>query len=402
MSATGQHRSSLVGPTVSKAKCLAGDSQGAGLYSLALSFFSGGGAMKFSISMTCLSAVFFSCAAAAQWQPEKLSDADMARANEMYQTYCSLCHGEDRSGYRADHAPSLKSKSLLSTGLPNFVYMTIGWGRANTAMEGYAEEMGGPLSDDDLRLLTTWLAQVDPVEIIELPGDVIEGDVALGGEIYQRECASCHGETGQGVSAPSLGDQALLAHASDHFLRYAIVNGRDGTPMKSFADELSNEEIDGVVAYLRSQASGWSPSPPTLVAPPSPDEYVLNPDGEAPEFTLREGRYVPAAEVVKALEEKKRFILLDTRPASAWQRSHIPGAVPMPYYRDKERAGENLPNDGTWIVAYCACPHAASDYVINNLYELGYRNMAVIDEGILRWTAMGLPVTAGAQIALED
>jgi cytochrome c oxidase cbb3-type subunit 3 len=73
----------------------------------------------------------------------------------------------------------------------------------------------------------------------------------------------------------------------------------------------------------------------------------------------------------------------------------------MPYYRDKARAGDNLPKDGTWIVAYCACPHAASDYVINNLRELGFENTAVIDEGILVWTAMGLPVTAGEQIAAE-
>ncbi len=337
----------------------------------------------------------------AAWEPAKLSDEDMQRAQGMYQTYCALCHGEDRTGYRADHAPSLRSKSLLSTGLPDFVFNTIGWGRTNTAMEGYSEEMGGPMTDDDILLLTRWLAQVEPVEIIDLPGEVIAGDVAEGAAIYADRCAQCHGESGQGVSAPSLGDQALLAHASDHFLRYAIVNGRDGTPMKSFADELSDGEIDGVVAYLRSQASGWRPDPPALTEPPSPDQYVLNPDGEAPEFTLRDGRYVPAAEVVAALEEKKRFILLDTRPASAWQRSHIPGAVPMPYYRDKTRAGENLPRDGTWIVAYCACPHAASDFVINNLQELGFKNMAVIDEGILRWTAMGLPVTAGAQLSAD-
>jgi cytochrome c oxidase cbb3-type subunit 3 len=357
--------------------------------------------MKRLMGMAMAITALLGASAKAAWEPPTLSAADMQRAESMYQTYCALCHGEDRSGYRADHAPSLRSKSLLSTGLPRFVYRTIGWGRANTAMEGYSEEMGGPLSDDDIRLLTRWLAQVEPVEIIDLPDDVIVGDVEQGAGIYADRCSECHGASGQGVSAPSLGDQAFLAHASDHFLRYAIVNGRDGTPMKSFSAELADEEINSVVAYLRSQASGWSPNPPALVEPPSPDQYVLNPNGEAPEFTLREGRYVPAAEVVEALQEKKRFILLDTRPASAWQRSHIPGAVPMPYYREKSRAGENLPNDGTWIVAYCACPHAASDFVVDNLLALGYKNLAVIDEGILRWTAMGLPVTAGAQLVRD-
>ena len=337
--------------------------------------------------------------AAAEWH--ELDEEGMARGAAMYEQYCSLCHGEDREGYRADHAPSLRSESLLSTAFPEMLFNTIGWGRANTAMDGYAEEMGGPLSDDDLLLLTAWLRRAADVDPIELPDTVIRGDVALGSRIYAESCAECHGETGQGVTAPSLGDQALLAFASDHYLRYAIVNGRDGTPMKSFSAELSDPEIDAVVAYLRSQSREWSPNPPDLVEPPTPDEYVLNPESEAPTFTLRAGRYVPAAEVVAALDQKKRFILLDTRPASAWQRSHIPGAVPMPYYRDKSRAGENLPNDGTWIVAYCACPHAASDRVIDSLEKLGYRNLAVIDEGILRWTALGLPVTAGNEIQEE-
>lgn len=334
---------------------------------------------------------------AAQAAEDRLDTTQVAVAAELYQQYCALCHGDDRAGYQADHAPSLKSHSLLSTGYPRFMYTTVAYGRANTAMEGYSTEMGGPLDRTQIRLLLRWLMESEDVHPVTLDEDArVEGDAQQGKALYAQHCASCHGADGQGITAPSLGDPALLANASDAFLNYAIVNGRDGTPMVSFADTLEEGEINAVVAFLRSQASGWKPEPPTLVEPPAPADYVLNPDGEEPEFTLREGRYVPAAEVVQALADKRRFILLDTRPASAWQRSHIPGAVPMPYYREGDSAGENLPNDGTWIVAYCACPHAASDYVINNLQKLGYRNTAVIDEGILVWTAMGLPVTAGA------
>ena len=330
-----------------------------------------------------------------------LDEEQMARAEGLYQQYCSLCHGEDRTGYRADHAPSLKTASLLATGYPRFLYTTIGYGRANTAMDGYSTELGGPLERADIRLITRWLLQIEGVEPQALGDEVITGDVQRGRELYAQNCAECHGPDGQGITAPSLGDPGLLANAPDTFLEYAIVNGREGTPMVAFGDTLPEADIDSLVAYLRSQASGWNPEPPPLRARPSPEEYVMNPDGEAPEFTLRADRYVPAEQVVRALEEKRRFILLDTRPASAWQRSHIPGAVPMPYYRDADRAGEGLPNDGTWIVAYCACPHAASDYVVNNLAKLGYENLAVIDEGILVWTTMGLPLVAGEELAAE-
>lgn len=327
-----------------------------------------------------------------------LDEAEMARAGQLYQQYCSLCHGEDRAGYKADHAPSLRTESLLSTGYPSFLFATIGYGRANTAMEGYSTELGGPLERSEIRLITRWLLQVEGIEPRQLDAGVISGDADLGKAIYADRCAECHGADGQGITAPSLGDPALLANANDSFLKYAIEHGREGTPMVAYKGILAEPEIDALVAYLRSQASGWHPNPQPLRAPPTPGNYVLNSAGQDPEFTLREGRYVAAAQVVKALEEKRRFILLDTRPASAWQRSHIPGAVPMPYYRDADRAGENLPNDGTWIVAYCACPHAASDYVVNNLRKLGYRNLAVIDEGILVWTAMGLPLVAGEDL----
>jgi cytochrome c oxidase cbb3-type subunit 3 len=346
-----------------------------------------------------------------------LDDAQMAKAAGLFEQNCALCHGADRSGYAADHAPSLKSPQLLSTGFPSHLFTAIGYGRKGTAMAAYSEEMGGPLAREDINLLTRWLLQVEGIEPLKLPGDAVEGDAVAGAQTYSALCANCHGDQGQGVYAPAIGDQSLLANASDAFLKYALEHGRDGTPMGSYSKLLGEKGVNNVVAYLRSQASGWAPEPVKLRTPPTPDQYVLNPEGDDPEFTVRvefqekryktdglyEGRYVPAAEVVKALEEKKRFILLDTRPASAWQRSHIPGAVPMPYYRDKDRANDLQlpdPSEGVMIVAYCACPHAASDYVINNLRALGYPTelTAVIDEGILVWTAMGLPVVAGEKL----
>lgn len=324
-----------------------------------------------------------------------LSQDEMVSAESMYQKYCSLCHGENREGYRADHAPSLRSKSMLSTAFPQLLFESIAYGRLNSAMDGYHELFGGPFSDADIILLIRWLAQVENITPINVSETPIRGNPLIGKEIYSKKCASCHGAEGKGETAPALGDQLFLSVAEDSYLKYAIVNGRDGTPMKSFSKELSDSDINNVIAYLRSQASGWSPKPPKLAAWPSPDQYIMNPGNTAPQFTLREGRYIPAAEVVKALENKQSFILLDTRPGSAWQRLHIPGAVPMPYYHDKSRVAENLPKDGTWIVAYCACPHAASDSVINHLRSRGYKNTGVIDEGILRWIEMGLPVIAG-------
>lgn len=324
-----------------------------------------------------------------------LNKDEMAKADAMYQQYCSLCHGKEREGYKADHAPSLKSQSMLSTAYPQLLFDSISWGRVNSAMDGYSQDAGGPLSDSDIILLIRWLAQKENISPVELEQTSISGDSSKGKTLYASNCSSCHGDQGQGVTAPAIADQLFLSSATDSYIKYAIVHGREGTPMQSFRELLGDEDINDLVAYLRSQASGWMPTPIELAEWPSPEQYVINPTGDQPTFNLREGRYVPAKEVVNAMEEKKRLIVLDTRPGSAWQRIHIPGAVPMPYYRDKSRIAENLPNDGTWIVAYCACPHAASDSVINHLRSLGYKNTAVIDEGILKWIEMGMPVVAG-------
>lgn len=331
-----------------------------------------------------------------------LDDKEMAQADAMYQQYCSLCHGKDREGYKADHAPSLKSESMLSTAYPQLLFDTISWGRVNSAMDGYSKEAGGPLSDADIILLIRWLAQKERISPIELGEASVQGNALNGKVIYSENCVSCHGVNGEGVTAPAIADQLFLSSATDNYLKHAIVYGREGTPMQSFSNKLHDEEINDIVAYLRSQASGWRPTPLELAKWPEPEEFVINPKGSNPTFNLRDGRYVPAKEVVQALESNNKLIILDTRPGSAWQRIHIPGAVPMPYYRDKSRIAEYLPNDDTWIVAYCACPHAASDSVVNHLRSLGYKNTAVIDEGILKWIEMGLPVEAGKDKANKN
>jgi mono/diheme cytochrome c family protein len=65
----------------------------------------------------------------------------------MYAKYCALCHGKDREGHAADHAPSLRSKSLMETtqqprSAYNFLHHTISYGRAGTAMAAYAKDQG--------------------------------------------------------------------------------------------------------------------------------------------------------------------------------------------------------------------------------------------------------------------
>lgn len=329
---------------------------------------------------------------------DKLDSLAILHTASMYKKYCALCHGDNREGYAADNAPSLRSKSLLGSSMnTTFMRYAIEYGRANTAMAGFAKSQGGPLETVEITLLLKWLNEMaDVKEPIQLSREPIVGDVALGTTIYKNQCASCHGENGKGISAPALGNPITLATASDHFLRYAIAEGRDGTPMIAYKNVLSDKEIDAVVAFLRSRASGWDMPEPITIEKPTPDEYVLNPKADSPTFNLREEKYVSAKQVNEALKEGKKMIILDARPESDWRKMHIPGAVPVPFYEEPENFIDNIPNDGTQIVIYCACPHAASGRVQSTLKRNGFKNTAIIDEGILFWAQMGYTVIGGS------
>jgi cytochrome c oxidase cbb3-type subunit 3/ubiquinol-cytochrome c reductase cytochrome c subunit len=117
------------------------------------------------------------------------------------------------------------------------------------------------------------------------------------------------------------------------------------------------------------------------------------PNGPAPRFKLREERFVAVDDVKAALEKKSRMVVLDARAVPDWVDAHIPGALPAPYYDFKYL--DALPKDGTWILAYCACPHHASGAVVDELRRRGYKNTAVIDEGILVWRQRNYPIESG-------
>jgi cytochrome c oxidase cbb3-type subunit 3/ubiquinol-cytochrome c reductase cytochrome c subunit len=177
-------------------------------------------------------------------------------------------------------------------------------------------------------------------------------------------------------------------------MRHAIVHGRPPTKMPAFDKRLSATQIDDVVAWLASLRR----SPPEVARPKPtvPDDLplVIHPKGAPPDFTLREGRFVSAEQVRRALADKRRLIIIDARAPSDWLQFHIPGAVPVAYYDTAKL--ERIPNDGTWVVAYCACPHHASGEVVDALRRRGFPHTAVLDEGILFWQRSGFELEGEA------
>lgn len=325
-------------------------------------------------------------------------DPRIDRAAAVYKTHCALCHGPEAKGYAADNAPSLVNPTFLDSVSDGFFARSIELGRPGTAMAGYGRDVGGPLDDTQIGDLIAMFRRGRP------PGPPLApvptgGDATRGAAIYNDACKKCHGDASVRGTAPHLANPVFITLATDAFIAHAIRHGRPGTPMEASA--ISDAQIADVIAHLRT----WSPSKPVTAPttppppPPTTGPVVINPKGKAPSFTLRDDRFVPAAQVKAALDGKRRIVILDARPPSDWTQMRIPGALSAPHYQAESL--NRVPNDGTWVVAYCACPHHASGEVIDELRRRGYKHTAVLDEGILVWNQLGYPTEGESAAALR-
>ncbi len=323
------------------------------------------------------------------------ADSTLAKGRQVYAKFCATCHGVAGTGYVADNAPSLRTATFLASTTDGFLRAAITRGRPGTAMAAYGRALGGPLAMEDVTALVALIREGGPPRV-DLPPMPVMGDAKAGKIVYSANCERCHGTPTQRSSAIHLANPILLQTASDAFLRYAIVAGRLPTAMVSWAGVLQPKQIDDVVAYVRSLAVAPAvpavPPPRSLGPPAAPRQgpIVLNPRGRAPDFTLKDDLYVSIDQVKEALDSKRRLIITDARSPSEWLNLHITGAISTPYYDPKSL--DDIPNDGTWVLAYCACPHHVSGQVVDALRKRGYKHTAVIDEGVFAWQQKKYPV----------
>jgi len=80
--------------------------------------------------------------------------------------------------------------------------------------------------------------------------------VFSGHHLWALNCAACHGENGQGVSAPALNSKQFLQSVTDEQIQRIASVGVSGTAMPAWSNEfggpLTAQELAAVVSYLRS------------------------------------------------------------------------------------------------------------------------------------------------------
>jgi len=325
----------------------------------------------------------------------KTQEQDPAeKGSALYKKYCSMCHGPDGNGYLADEAISLSNQDYLKSASDDYIIQGILRGRPGTAMPAWEKDKGGILTDEDAEAILVFIRTWQTEASVELKSMTVEGNAENGAQVFERWCAACHGKYASGGKAVELDNPVFQETATDAFIRYAIENGRRNSQMSAYKNILSAGNIDDVISYIRTLNS-VSTFQETSAEDIEELSKVIREKGEInqgnppADFTLIDNRFVAADDVYAAYKAGQSFIIIDARPSSDFLRSHITGAISIPFY-DVESAAGLLPKD-RWIITYCACPHALSGKAADGLKAAGYEKVAILNEGFFYWVDQGYP-----------
>ncbi len=97
------------------------------------------------------------------------------------------------------------------------------------------------------------------------------------------------------------------------------------------------------------------------------------------------------------LDNKETLVIIDLRPVKEYKEKRLPGARSIPL-KELDKNLRVIPRAGR-VILYCDCPQ---NMLIQDAYQVlkddhGYRNIAIMPEGIKGWMQRKFPVETGAK-----
>ena len=186
-----------------------------------------------------------------------LPEADPEQGALQYHFLCSRCHGEFGQG---ETGPAIINRDFLRAAGDGFLYETIAYGRAHTAMFGWSADLYNQekLGAQDISNIIGYMRSSAEQELGYIYQGSNPGQRTDGAMLFEKYCAECHGSKGEGVKAPALNNQEFLSAASNGYLLATITLGRTGTAMPSWGygttdrPRLTGSERLDLVAHIRS------------------------------------------------------------------------------------------------------------------------------------------------------
>jgi cytochrome c553 len=191
---------------------------------------------------------------------------DAERARDLMGV-CATCHGDFGQGGARGEYPRIagQSEKYLASQLESFRARK----RINIPMFPYTEER--ELSDEDVHAIAGYLSSVklstipptfqgheDALTRLQMMEKVMiipraEGDIANGGVVYQKECASCHAKDGRGRGSFPM----LVGQYSNYLMKQvnSYLKGErphDEDDSLGVLAKLKDTDIRDILAYLTS------------------------------------------------------------------------------------------------------------------------------------------------------
>ena len=89
--------------------------------------------------------------------------------------------------------------------------------------------------------------------------------MVAGEEVYAKNCAACHQPSGEGLPGafPALKGSAIVQGDPSAHINI-VLDGKPGTAMQAFRDQLSAAELAAVITYERN---AWGDSVGDIISP---------------------------------------------------------------------------------------------------------------------------------------
>lgn len=197
-------------------------------------------------------------------EPAAYDSKLVADGAEVYAANCQVCHGGSGAGNGpwADVGMKVAPRDFtdnewMSSQSDGVFYTSIQRGVPGTAMPSFKDR----LSEKEIWAAVAYIRGFSPTVKLDAPKN--PDDVEKGKKLYASTCAGCHGADGSGggVAAKAFGTQprklnnpGWLNSKSEDELVNTITEGLPNTAMPAFGDELTHDDTQSIVRYLRQMA----------------------------------------------------------------------------------------------------------------------------------------------------
>ena len=176
---------------------------------------------------------------------------------KLFANNCSPCHGSFGEGGQNPTRPGdviapISSGEYLKTRDDFTIQSIITQGQPNFGMSPFGTTFGGPLSDEEISAIVTFIRSWEANPPVELPPEIEVASVSLSATaVYQDLCQQCHGPNGEGGIGPTLSTPAFQDRYTDEGVFDIINQGHKTTSMIGWGEILTGEQIQQLVKLIR-------------------------------------------------------------------------------------------------------------------------------------------------------